>query len=127
MILKTEYLITDLAEQDKHRMRIWDLSWFRVYWRPLEIKVSTVDSIVTATCVLYNYLWGNLSYKDDVSDIDPADFEEPSGQFTDLNSSDASRRPTRKAFKVREQFKEFFNSEMGSVAWQVQTMQKGKY
>lgn len=35
------------------------------------------------------------------------------------------RNSTREAFQVRENFKEYFNSEGGSVVWQLSRVRKG--
>ncbi|KAK5648349.1 hypothetical protein RI129_003241 [Pyrocoelia pectoralis] len=43
-----------------------------------------------------------------------------------LNLDPIRRNTTRQAFHVRENFKEYFNSDVGSVAWQVHTVRRGR-
>lgn len=98
---------------------------FRIYKRPFETSVEHVNAIGKATCVLHNFLRGNLTYEEDVADLDGADFEESVAQLTALSPD--RRRATTAAFKNREYFSNYFNSPIGSVPWQMDAVKKGKY
>lgn len=78
---------------------------FRIFRRPLECKVKSVDLIIKAACVLHYYLSTNQT----ITDFDGARAEDGSvlrsvGQLHD------NVRATREAFHVRESFCNYFNN-----------------
>ncbi|XP_046960707.1 protein ANTAGONIST OF LIKE HETEROCHROMATIN PROTEIN 1-like [Vanessa cardui] len=78
---------------------------FRIFRRPLECKVESVDLITKAACVLHNYLSTNQT----IIAFDEASAEDGSvlrsvGQLHD------NVRATREAFHVRESFCNHFNN-----------------
>lgn len=97
---------------------------FRVYRRPFECNVDKVDHIVKATCVLHNIISnnGNNNTEDDAEN-DLNDVYD-----SQLISLAANRtRSTNKAFLIRENFKKYFNSQLGSVEWQERAVQRGRF
>lgn len=102
-------------------------SRFRVYKRPFECKLETVDKVVMATCVLHNYLRTQKvmaiesTGEDDDDEIDlPSD-----NQLLPLSRSRV--RCTKNAFLTRQKFTECFNSASGSVEWQRKAVSRGQY
>ncbi|XP_049772304.1 uncharacterized protein LOC126157015 [Schistocerca cancellata] len=99
-------------------------SRFRVFKRPFECKLETVDRIVTATCVLHNYL-----RTDNITSNDLAEEDDMAPLSTNqLMSPAPSRcRNESEAFLTREKFNECFNSPEGSVQWQYAAIKRGQY
>lgn len=96
-------------------------SRFRVFRRPFENKVDTVRDVVKAACVLHNYLRSSVQVSsEDVDDIERL----PQNQLLPVRGSNV--RNASNAFKVREQFTEYFNN-WGAVPWQHQTVMLGNY
>lgn len=78
---------------------------WRIFLRPLEIKVRSAKLIVKTACVLHNYLKSNICDRRFESLLEPADSEK--GAFEKQNLR--ARRPSNFAFEVRERFVTFFN------------------
>lgn len=95
---------------------------FRVFRKPFEIKVDTVDRVVKAACVLHNYLRSENVRVGVEHDIEMEDM--PINQLMPLQPS-RLRAPTQN-FIIRDNFKEYFNS-FGIVAWQDDCVKRGKY
>lgn len=96
-------------------------SRFRAFRRPFENKVDTVIDVVKATCVIHNYLRASVL----VSNEDYDDIEQlPQNQLLPLRSCRIRR--SMHAFRVREQFTQYFNS-YGAVPWQHRTVMLGNY
>lgn len=99
---------------------------FRVYKRPFECKLETIDDAVKATTVLHNYLRtkvlsGAIPTEEDNELINnPAE-----NNFAPLAQNRI--RSSRQAFQIRERFKNCFNSAQGSVEWQRRAVERGKY
>lgn len=93
---------------------------WRIYKRPFEANLRKVDKIIKATCILHNYLRKHKSLQQQKDD-----FDDPDNQLLDLSS--ANLRHTNEAFKIRRAFTIYFSSPEGSVAWQMEAIQKGKY
>jgi len=79
---------------------------FRIYSRPLEINVDTVNTVVLTTCILHNFLRVNTS-----GDTDYFEYIEQELQ-PDLNSLEIlindARRGSNEAFEVRNKFINWF-------------------
>lgn len=98
-------------------------SRFRVFRRPFECKVDTVRDVVKASLVLHNYLKSSTHIS--TEDMEHEDMEHlPENQMLPLRGSNA--RNSVNAFRVREQFTEYFNN-WGAVPWQHQTVMLGNY
>lgn len=100
-------------------------SRFRVFRKPFEIKVDTVDKVVKAACVLHNYLRGQAVCGGAENDNENEFEDMPANQLLPLQSSKS--RASSLAFTIRDEFKEFFNSTKGSVSWQEKCVNRGKY
>ena len=103
---------------------------FRVFKRPFECKLETVDDVVKATCVLHNYLrTGKINRHQAADGVDDGDLMEGLGasehQLLPLMANRV--RNSNEAFQVRERFTKFFNSAAGSVPWQQRSVQRGHY
>lgn len=85
---------------------------FRIYNRRIQATPQNVDHIVLATCILHNFI--------KMFDCNTYNYEAEST----VSSTNMENLPfqggnaSRGAFQVREEFKKFFNSEVGSVPWQ---------
>lgn len=98
---------------------------FRVYKRPFECKLQTVDCVVKATAVLHNYLRTNV-VQSNTPDVD--DEFMMNRNSIHLRPLQHSRiRGSREAFFIREKFRDCFNSVQGSVEWQNRAIEKGQY
>lgn len=79
---------------------------WRVFYRPIEVKVETVISIVKATCLLHNFV------RDKQSDQDLQQLlEVPEPLLGALeNLPIDGRRATLEAFRIRDRFVTYFNN-----------------
>lgn len=97
-------------------------SRFRIFLRPFEMKVETVDKIVMASCVLHNYLRTKSMGQNIDEDIENLPHPQ---QLVPLPRSRG--RISKRAFEIREQFTDYFNSVEGRVTWQKHSVQRGAY
>lgn len=95
-------------------------SRFRVFRTPFEIKVESVINVVKAACVLHNYLRKHSLRQNEEEDNE----DMPQDQLLPLESNNS--RSTQKAFEIRENFKNYFNSA-GAIPWQRESVARGKY
>jgi len=96
-------------------------SRFRVFKKPSEIKIESVDNVIKAACVLHNNLRNEITISNNVqgeSDIIP------DNQLLPLGNNNS--RSGSSAFLVRKKFTDYFNTE-GSVPWQNDSVFRGKY
>lgn len=95
-------------------------SRFRVFRTPFEIKVGTVIGVVKAACVLHNYLrnYPLIQTEHDTEEI------MPQNQLRPLRTN--ITRSGQKAFAIRHNFTTYF-SNVGSVPWQEESVNRGKY
>lgn len=89
--------------------------YFRVFFTPINILPETVDNLVMASCIIYNLLRdermvcpADLTEKDPITDK----------QTNMIQFSATGGNATHEAFRIRETFKEYFNTRIGSVNWQ---------
>jgi hypothetical protein len=80
---------------------------WRVFLRPLEVKVQTAKLIVRTACVLHNYLKSKNCEENFECLLEPANFAVGAFQYHNLHP----RRPANFAFEIRERFVAFFNSD----------------
>lgn len=86
---------------------------WRVYRSPFEISVKVVDVVIKATCILHNYLSEHISESNEVTT------DSIHNQLMDIpNRLCHSRRASKEAFEVRNDFMEYFNSPQGCLPWQ---------
>lgn len=88
---------------------------FRIFNRRIQANPQNADYIILATCILHNFI-----KKYDKNTYAYASKEDivTSGGRKLGNLPLQGGNATKDAFQVRELFKEFFNSEAGSVPWQ---------
>nr|CAH7761150.1 unnamed protein product [Callosobruchus chinensis] len=91
-------------------------SVFRVFRKPMQLKVDNVEKITKACVYLHNYLRKSKTSRS---------LYTPSGSFDheDLENGiivpdRVPRRPPTEAKLVREEFKEYFMTAQGKVEWQ---------
>ncbi|XP_050313123.1 uncharacterized protein LOC126748138 [Anthonomus grandis grandis] len=85
---------------------------FRIFYTPIAVQSSTVDLIITIACCLHNMI--RTSSQSSIEDID---YDMPKDNMIRLNPSGGNS--TVEAFQIRNRFTEFFNSQEGSVTWQL--------
>ncbi|XP_031339861.1 protein ALP1-like [Photinus pyralis] len=90
---------------------------FRIYNRRLQSKPENVDNIILSTCILHNFIkkFGANTY---IYQTINANSNETREEIRLDNLPMQGGNATQDAFRVRELFKEYFNSEIGSVPWQ---------
>lgn len=91
---------------------------FRIYSTPIQLKTSTIEDVVTVTCILHNILVDENVFPDNNSDLDQnvcLSSVENLGDIVEIESQQTSE-PT----EIRIKFKEYFNTN-GAVSWQNQT------
>jgi len=98
---------------------------FRVYKRPFECKLDTIDKIVLATIVLHNYLRADISNASIQDEDDEIAYNFDESNFSSLVSNRS--RSSNEAFSIRQNFTECFNSNYGTVDWQSRAVQRGQF
>lgn len=92
---------------------------FRIYQRKLQISPEHLDKVVLATCCLHNFL------KDDDSPwVSTEDGQVTNDGLVDLPGIGGNS--SRSSIDIREQFKNYFTSDAGSVSWQTEMVRRGK-
>lgn len=88
---------------------------FRVFFTPINILPETVDNLIMASCIIHKLLRDerivcptDSTEKDPITDV----------QTNMVQLSATGGNATHKAFRVRETFKDYFNSRIESVSWQ---------
>ena len=105
---------------------------WRIFRKPIKAQPTTVDKVAKASLALHNYLRltdnakyipsGFVDSEDETGNIIPGDWrsivhDDDSG-LSDLRRITGNRY-TFEAGKTRNDFKEYFNSSVGSVEWQL--------
>lgn len=90
---------------------------FRIYYRTINLSPENVDNVILATCCLHNFL------RDDPVNI--TNESQSTGQLQLLDLPRVGGNFTTSAFEVRDKFKSYFNSDMGSVSWQRDMIRRG--
>lgn len=89
---------------------------FRMFMRPLQGSPDNITSVVLAACILHNFIRIDENYK--VPELTHGTDTTPVEKSRLQHFPRRKGGENREAFNVREQFKQFFNSEEGSVEWQ---------
>lgn len=92
---------------------------WRCFRGHLEIQPEFVDKIVLASCCLHNMLCADNAFEPDIESL-----QLPEAALLHLDP--LRRNSTRDAFQVREKFRDYFNSDAGSVIWQVERVRRGR-
>ena len=98
-------------------------SRFRIFHKPINSAPENVKNIVKAAVALHNFLLNDKGYLSRGlvdSDNRPGDWREQTDGYRGLinMSLKASNNYTKDAKSVRDNFKDFFNSNAGEVSWQ---------
>nr|CAI5824185.1 unnamed protein product [Callosobruchus analis] len=91
---------------------------WRVFRRHLEVQPYLVDKIVLASCCLHNMLCSD-SLEPDIPTL-------RSREAALQNLQGIRRNYANDAFRTRETFKEYFNSPIGAVPWQIGMIRRGR-
>ena len=86
-------------------------SRFRIFKRPIVTKVETAVDITKAIVVLHNFLLNEKEYLHENIN------QNVNTSLTNITKS-GSNNYSKNAKQVRDDFKEYFNSFSGEVAWQ---------
>ncbi|XP_056120075.1 uncharacterized protein LOC130097301 [Rhinichthys klamathensis goyatoka] len=89
-------------------------SRWRVLHTKMNVKPSNADSVVTAACILHNYL---LNPSENQRWLEES---EERGEVLPCVRNMGGNRGCREAYDVRERLYTFFNSPEGRVSWQEQ-------
>jgi len=92
---------------------------WRCFRGHIEVQPEFVDKIVLASCCLHNMLCTDNEFEPDL-ELNQV----PENAF--LNIDALRRNSTREATQIRDAFKDYFNSDAGSVVWQVDSVRKGR-
>eukprot|EP00102_Acyrthosiphon_pisum_P019169 XP_016656379.1 PREDICTED: uncharacterized protein LOC107882497 [Acyrthosiphon pisum] len=90
---------------------------FRIYNRRIQAKPENVDVIIITTCILHNFIKkydGKLTYIRDNQQFNADQLSVTTLTNIPIRGGNA----TREAFFIRNTFKDFFNSSIGSIPWQ---------
>lgn len=90
--------------------------YFRIYFTPIYLNPDAIDKLIITTCILHNMMRShNVSFSptpDAEMDLPVPDFFGPV-----IQQATAGRIQDRPK-KIRDDFKTYFVSEVGSVSWQ---------
>lgn len=85
---------------------------------PINLNPEKVETITLACLALHNFL-ASENWKT-YTEID----EEFKVMCSNKLSNQAGNRTTARAIKIRDEFKEYFNSDCGTVPWQADAVYK---
>ena len=101
-------------------------SKFRVFEKPISLKLETVDKVVLACCTIHNWLrktnpcyvsGGLIDYEDENHHVFLGSWrQDKNSGLRDLPTT-LHRNATLQAQQTREKYRDYFNNE-GSVPWQ---------
>lgn len=87
---------------------------FRIFFVPIAVDPSSVDKIILVTCCLHNLLRSSRNMLSAIED--DINLQMPTENM--INFRHVGGNSSAAAFENRNNFKEYFNSAVGSVAWQ---------
>lgn len=103
-------------------------SKFRLFQKPISLKLETLDKVVLACCAIHNWLKKtNPRYvTGDIIDYEDEDHRVFPGSWRQNNNSGLQnlpetnhRHPNMEAQQIRNKYRDYFNNE-GAVPWQNQ-------
>lgn len=92
---------------------------FRLYQRKMHIAPEHLDIVICATCCLHNFLRSDTCYwtpEEESCVPNMAALQVVNG---------VGGNPAKKAMKVRDKFKDYFNCQNGAIPWQNQIVRRG--
>ena len=103
-------------------------SRFRVFHRPLMVYPKNVTLVIKGALVLHNFLRNEVGvqyvgestadYEDATGTLHPGDWRKEVSTNQLHSMRPAGVRGSNDATRIRDQFKNYFSSEIGSVSWQ---------
>ena len=115
------YRLSRARRMSENAFGILAARW-RVYHRTMEQSPDTVDEIIKATIVLHNLLMKNnlviqCSSHDNLEELVTTPTDTTSNGLLALENTRNSRA-SRRAFELRNLFRDYFMSKEGAVEWQ---------
>lgn len=102
------------------------VSKFRIFEKPISLKLESVDDVVLACCSLHNWLRktnpsyipsGLIDYEDENHRIIPGSWRQNTTAGLQNLPPPVNRNPQRLAQQIREKYCDYFTNE-GAVPWQ---------
>ncbi len=107
-------------------------SVFRIFRKPMELKLDNIIDVTLCCVYLHNFLRKSVSSRSRYAPFGCLDSEDINsreiilGSWREITENDTglrplvniARRPSLHATNVRDEYLEYFMSDMGSVAWQ---------
>lgn len=91
--------------------------YFRVFFTSINILPETVDNLIMTGCIVYNLLRDKrIKCPTESTEKKPMYQRENATNMISFNHIGGNA--THEAFRVRDSFKNYFNSRAGSVSWQ---------
>ncbi|XP_063807487.1 uncharacterized protein LOC134999310 [Pseudophryne corroboree] len=92
---------------------------FRIFHKPINMRLDKLDCIVTACCILHNMLHPKATRQMPLLPAGPEDPNQPvvTALISSVGPPAATLRGTARAKEVRKKYNAFFNGE-GAMAWQ---------
>ncbi|XP_050314948.1 uncharacterized protein LOC126749314 isoform X1 [Anthonomus grandis grandis] len=92
---------------------------WRIFLKHMEIQPDFVDDIVYAAICLHNMLCCN-------NDFEPEEIYRNTLESCFTLVPPLGQNSTQDAFRVRDKFRDYFLSDIGSVPWQLETVRRGR-
>lgn len=93
-------------------------AYFRVFFTPIAVQPDTIDSLITSACILHNILRASKIMAPAQVDFNElGDLKLPDQNLLPITAGHFGRTPDN-ASKIREEFKNYFNSKVGATSWQ---------
>ena len=106
---------------------------FRIFHTPIHARPEVVDKIIWAACCLHNFLIDHQGLEAGLTDsevnglVTPGEWrnDTQSGTLRSLRRA-GSNNYSQDSKEIRNEFMRFCVSELGSLSWQLQHVNKGK-
>ncbi|KAJ8964002.1 hypothetical protein NQ314_005214 [Rhamnusium bicolor] len=92
---------------------------WRIFLRHLQVQPEIADNIITSACCLHNMLCAN-------NDFEPANKDLNSCEGGLTNLAGLRQNYTQYASNVRDKYRDYFVSDVGSVPWQLERVRRGR-
>lgn len=91
---------------------------FRIFYTPIALKLEVTDNLIMTTCCIHNMLRDGFLEEENV-DFFQFNFSEqlPTQNMISLCATDGFANA--EGFDIRDEFMNYFNSNAGSVQWQI--------
>lgn len=93
-------------------------AFFRVFFTPVAVHPDTIDYLITSACILHNILRESKVLAPQQTDFnDLGELKLPTSNLIPIQTGQTGR-VSNNASQIRDQFMEYFNSNVGAVSWQ---------